>query len=455
MNALPSAKKFLGLVDLEVLRHPRLKFYNFFGRRAKQFGDMYVFQPLFYSKKMLIVSSPQLTRELASKEGLFPERGVAEFDLMKKVRRNANLRDGLIFGDGPEWKRFRDPTSKLLLRPKFISNYITEFSKLTSTTANRIISISKKDKEDPINYLAVVDEIKLLGLRSLHYFMFHKHLDETNQTRLNEYLKAVNHILDNIVSPKWNQLRYKYLPSKEVNKMLECFHIIVDFTRKNNISSQCNEETVFLQYLQEEGLDLVDILTTFVDFLAAAIETSQVSTEWLWYNLAKYPRVQDKLYEEVSSVLGDLDSTAVTVEHFNKMHYMKMCMKESMRVTPTIGTWARKVLQTCKIGGVEIPKDTRVLADIYSMQMSESYWKDPNEFIPERWQERDQIDPFAYIPFGTGPRMCIGRRIAETEMQLVTAHLCRNARIHLEQEPDPILQTIIKPKDLKLSFERR
>ena len=71
------------------------------------------------------------------------------------------------------------------------------------------------------------------------------------------------------------------------------------------------------------------------------MDTTPITTQWLWYNLSKNPRVQDKLYEEVMSVIGD--SPVITVDHFNKLHYMKMCMKESMRVTPSAIGWVRNL----------------------------------------------------------------------------------------------------------------
>ena len=65
------------------------------------------------------------------------------------------------------------------------------------------------------------------------------------------------------------------------------------------------------------------------------------------------------------------------------------------------------------------------------------------EFKPERWENRKEIDPFSFAQFGIGPRMCVGRRIAEAEMQLITAHLCMSYKIHLEKEPDSKFDALI------------
>ena len=88
------------------------------------------------------------------------------------------------------------------------------------------------------------------------------------------------------------------------------------------------------------------------------------------------------------------------------------------------------------------------------MQLDERFWDNPLELKPERWENRKDIDPFSSTPFGIGPRMCLGRRIAEAEMQLITAHLCMSYKIHLEKEPDAKLDVLLRPDGLNLSFEK-
>ena len=68
------------------------------------------------------------------------------------------------------------------------------------------------------------------------------------------------------------------------------------------------------------------------------------------------------------------------------------------------------------------------------MHLDERFWDNPLEFKSERWENRKDIDSFSYIPFGIGPRMCVGRRIAEAQIQLLTSHLCMSYKIHLEKE---------------------
>ena len=453
LNDLPSAKKFLGLVDWEFIKSPT-KRHIIFSERAKKFGDMYVLQPFFFSGKILVVNTPALVKEMSSKEGIMPERGVLGFEVLKKIRKEANLKAGVIISDGPEWKRFREPVSKRLLRPKSLSHYIPEFSNIAREAVDDIIEINQKDN---LKYDSIVDRIDLWTLSSFYYFMFHRYL--SNNSEIDKYIQTIKFIISSFGSPKWQNPRYRFFQSKYWDEVVENYRNLNEFTRQNLMESisttkDVNNEGALLEYLQSQtDFDDIDIVTTFVDFLGAAVDTTSVSTQWLWYNLSKNPRVQDKLYEEVMSVVGD--SPVITVDHFNKLHYMKMCMKESMRVTPSITAWFRYLREAGQLGGVEMPKEVPVVGNVYYIQLNERYWKNPKDFIPERWEKRSEIDPFSYIPFGTGPRMCVGRRIAEAEMQLATAHLCRKARVHLKREPDPALQVMVHPKGLELSFEER
>ena len=91
-----------------------------------------------------------------------------------------------------------------------------------------------------------------------------------------------------------------------------------------------------------------------------------------------------------------------------------MCLKESMRVTPTVSVHSRVMKEDTIIGGVLLPKKTSVLVDLFGMSLDERFWDNPLEFKPERWENRKEIDPFSFAQFGIGPRMCVGRSNASS-----------------------------------------
>ena len=229
------------------------------------------------------------------------------------------------------------------------------------------------------------------------------------------------------------------ITNKKRNNLISALHTIIKYNRKQIQSASTStrasdDHMTLLEYLQSEtDFAEMEIIDVFTLLLGAGVDTTTHTTQWLWYNLSKHPNVQEKLHDELHSVIGD--SPVITAEHYNKLHYMKMCLKESMRVNPIIVGHSRVLTEDATIGGVNLPKNTHVIGDVHSMQLDERFWDNPLEFKPERWENRKEIDPFSFAQFGIGPRMCVGRRIAEAEMQLITAHLCMSYKIHLEKEP--------------------
>ena len=453
---LPTERKFLGLIDLGMMKHPMDKFHLFFGERAKRFGDMFYFQPYLGAKKILIIQNSRLMEEVVSKEGALPERGDIGYQMMKKAILEINVTPTLVACDGPAWKRLRDPVSKRFLRPKFISNYIPELGKVAERAVRDIIEMSNRDKSD---FDQVRHRLMSWSLSTIYFFLFNRHVESYDLEEIKKLSDAVEISVENVLSNKWNKPHLKYLPSKDWREFTTNLKFVTDFIRNQikeigNTDSTVAGNDTFLQYLMNEtDFDMETIVGLFFDFTAGAVDTTKLAVQWLWYNLAKNPRVQAKLHEEVTSVVGD--SAVITVEHFNKLHYLKMCMKESMRVSPLVAILTRLIKQKDTIGGVQVPKDTLVMANIYSMSTDERYWKVPNEFLPERWEDRSEIDFYSCLPFGTGARMCVGRRLSETKIQLITAHLCKRARIHLQREPIPTFESLLLPRGLHLLFEKR
>jgi len=172
-----------------------------------------------------------------------------------------------------------------------------------------------------------------------------------------------------------------------------------------------------------------------ITMFRAGVETTSIGLLWLLYDLACNPKVQDKLYEEVISLIGPHGD--FTPGSFAKLVYVKACVKESMRLHPGASHWPRMLTQEVVLSGFKVPSGTVVLYSNYLSGRSEKLFKFPLEFKPERWLNEDlgRIHPFAILPFGVGPRMCIGRRIAEAEIYLLATKLVQRFRLEYHGEP--------------------
>jgi len=175
-------------------------------------------------------------------------------------------------------------------------------------------------------------------------------------------------------------------------------------------------------------------------FILAGYETTAAALNFTTYLLAKHPDVQAKLQQEIDSKLKK-DEKA-TYDNVFELEYLDMVLCESMRVYPPIplhiGRWANEERKIC---GKTIPKGTGVLAATWVLHHHPGFWKDPWKFDPERFapENRDKIVEMTYMPFGDGPRNCIGRRFALMEAKMALVEVFRRYTVRPSSStPDPL-----------------
>jgi len=199
-------------------------------------------------------------------------------------------------------------------------------------------------------------------------------------------------------------------------------------------------------------------------FILAGYETTAAALEFTTYLLAKNPSCQEKLQEEIDSHFPSQDCL-VDYDSVGELHYLDQVLHESMRVYPPIplhiGRWASEEKTIC---GWTIPQGTGVLAALWSLHHDPAFWPDPWKFDPERFapENRDKIIEMTYMPFGEGPRNCIGRRFALMEAKMALVHMFKRYTIGLSPKtPDPLpirnkgLTLAVRGDELWLNIQRR
>ncbi|KAL9965312.1 hypothetical protein ACROYT_G029093 [Oculina patagonica] len=210
-----------------------------------------------------------------------------------------------------------------------------------------------------------------------------------------------------------------------------------------------------LTYLIMKGeLTPQEININAITSFRAGVDTTSGALLWLLYDLACNPEVQEKLYEEVISLVGPHGD--FTPDSFAKLAYVKACLKESMRLHPGASGWARILTQDVVLSGYQVPSGTTVIYSNYLSGRSEDLFKFPLEFKPERWLNEDlgKIHPFAILPFGVGVRMCLGRRIAEAEIYLLASKLVQRFRLEYHDSPVGMKMRffVVPDRPLKIKF---
>ncbi|XP_058566465.1 cytochrome P450 3A12-like isoform X1 [Neofelis nebulosa] len=207
------------------------------------------------------------------------------------------------------------------------------------------------------------------------------------------------------------------------------------------INSQNSKETD-----THKALSDLELVAQSIMFIFAGYETTSTSLSFLVYELATHPDVQQKLQEEIDATFPD--KAPPTYDALVQMEYLDMVLNEALRLYPIVGRLERVCKRDVEISGVFIPKGAVVMVPTFTLHRDLDLWPEPQEFCPERFNKKnkDSINPYIYLPFGTGPRNCIGMRFAIMNMKLALVRVLQNFSFK------PCKETQIPPKLNALSI---
>jgi cytochrome P450 len=179
-----------------------------------------------------------------------------------------------------------------------------------------------------------------------------------------------------------------------------------------------------------KGMTPRQVRDEVLTLLLAGHETTANALAWTWYLLARNLAAENKLHDEIASTLGE---RAPGAPDLPQLRYTRMVIEESMRLYPPAWAISRNAIGEDEIGGYPVRPRTNIIICSFVTHRHPSFWEEPERFDPERFlSERSQRRPdFAYLPFGGGPRICIGNSFATTEAQLVVATIAQRYRLRL------------------------
>ena len=223
---------------------------------------------------------------------------------------------------------------------------------------------------------------------------------------------------------------------------------------------------------EAESSDMLDMLMTAVDdqgrrltrreirdqvvtFIVAGHETVASALTWAWALLAVHPDIQQELADEAHAVL---DGRLPHFEDYGRLPLARAVMDEAMRLYPPAWLITRSVLADEVLGGREIPQSSLVILSPWLLHRHPQVWSTPSAFRPQRFLEAE-VDRTCFIPFGAGPRQCIGRDFAYVESVLALAAMADRYRFEpagSDLVPRPLASVTLRPMDgLHLRLQRR
>ncbi|EAL2028658.1 cytochrome P450 [Campylobacter coli] len=367
------------------------------------------------------------------------------------------LGESIFTTNGEVWKKQRE-----LLRPSFemtrinkvfnlmseaVADMMDRFSKypnhavievdeaMTFITADVIFRTIMSSKLDEEKGKKILNAFVTFQEQSVHtamrrMFCFPKWLSYVLGDR--KRAKAgdvIRQVLSDIIKP-----RYDMADNAEFEDILGSLLLVVD--------ADTNKRFSF-----EEILDQVAML-----FLAGH-ETTASSLTWTLYLLSLYPKEQEKAYEEITQVL---QGGAIEISHLRQFKYLTNIFKESLRLYPPVGFFAREAKKDTQVRDKLIKKGSGVVIAPWLIHRHKEFWTNPHGFNPSRFEGEYKKD--AYLPFGVGERICIGQGFAMQEAILILANILKTYKLELEEGfvPDVVGRlTVRSANGMRIKFSKR
>ena len=190
-------------------------------------------------------------------------------------------------------------------------------------------------------------------------------------------------------------------------------------------------------------MSTAELRDNLLTFIVAGHETTALTLAWSMYLVAFDQDVQDRARAEAQGVLQGRSATGDDVAN---LPFIRAIIDEALRLYPPAGMISRTAMAQDVLGGREIRKGDTVIVPIYALQRHELLWDNPNTFVPDRWEQKP--DRYAYLPFGDGPRICIGMSFALQEAVIILATLlCHHKFEPVEsREPEPVMILTLRPE---------
>lgn len=353
-------------------------------------------------------------------------------DWLQRRVLSAGLSNGLLTAEGQQWRMQRRA-----LAPLFARRTVLSFSVAMIDAAAALVERLKL-RDGQIEDIAV--EATRLTLDVLERTMFSDGLGrspEEIRLAMKHYFEAIGRLdpFDVLGLPNWvpRLSRWKLRP------MLRLFESAIDAivsTRRRRIAEDPDSVprdilTLLLEARDPEtgeGLSEVEVRANILTFIAAGHETTANSITWSLFLLSQSPEWRRRVQAEADRELdGDVEGLA------ERLVETRAVIDEANRLYPPIAAISRAALAPDELAGEPIRRGTMVVIAPYVLHRHRALWADPDAFDPNRFLDgaRERIDRFAYLPFGVGPRICIGATFALQEAAIVVATVMRHFTLAL------------------------
>ncbi|XP_065051327.1 1,25-dihydroxyvitamin D(3) 24-hydroxylase, mitochondrial-like [Rhopilema esculentum] len=424
--------------------------------------------------RTVIISDPTIGEEIYRAEGKYPFRdfsyALGEFF---EERKNLGLQPSIIELNGEEWAALRKMLSGPMMKPINVKGFYPAFSSVALDAIDSINTIKGQDGIIQDFRESVLGKWSLETIGMFVYGMRMGLLDKDMTEVSHTFYEAIKVALVKSAYFSSNKMLkylyrsdYKHLKASILNWYKSANHYMEKFMDQVKRSQSSGEpldpliSSSLMSYMMfKRNLDPNECATHAVEMFGAGYDTTSISITWILYWLGRNQDKQEILLQELNEKVPD--DCMLTDRIIQKMPYLRACIKESARLTPLAFVSTRIFEEDIVLQNYIVPANTPLMISNYAMGRDEKIYPNATTFLPERWlrekEDKSEINPFATLPFGFGSRSCLGRRIAEAEMQAFTALLIKRFRVeHIGEEQLGEIALGLKPlEDTKFAFHDR
>jgi len=425
------------------------------------------------------VYDPELAEKALRNQGSTPSRGTILPWLDYRKERAA--KKGLLISEGEEWKKSRLIVAKKIMPPRNIQSFEPAMMEVIDAQIDNLAkcanNYARTDRDGKRIVEHLPNEMYKWAMESIGTVLFETRLgclDDPIPAQVQEFINSIAEMFFTLMPALVFYEFQKKIGSPYVKRHFASWDTIFDFVQKvvdrrksellelSKTTEVSKSHGAVLTYLLlDENLDDSEVIANIAELLLAGVDTTSNTLVWSIYELARNPELYRRLEAEIEGVVGR--EAPPTVKTVHKMPFLKKCVKETLRIYPVTLSTARTMEKDIELDGFFLPKGTNVGFNFYNMCMSERYFEEPRKFDPDRWDRESgkKFHPFSSVPFGYGPRSCIGKRLAEMELHLMLARIVQKFELHHVAslpEVTPVMRTLLTPpadKIIPVEFIRK
>jgi len=340
----------------------------------------------------------------------------------------AQQRQGLLASEGALWEQQRS-----VLQPEFVGERLASYADISGRTVGEMLS----DWPDA-GTIDLLEELSVLTMRVITQSLFSRDTDRERARTVHEALATIGTEFEFDLGDFLLPAVIDGGPSaafQRADARLEAVaNEFVDWHREHDDPPR-DMLTALLEARADPSIELSEneLVDETVLFMTGGQETTALTIAYAFYWLSQAPEARERVRAEAMTVL---DGRAPDWDDLPELGFTERVVRETLRLTPAAWNLLREARRPVDLGGVRLDAGEQLLLSTYAHHRDSRIWDDPGAFRPDRWGEdgdASRADDH-YFPFGSGPRVCIGRQVALTEAQFTLAHVLQHYDVEVLAE---------------------